>query len=453
MSDIRIGLAPGVALETTQDGDLSLRVRELRIPVDRLAPFPTKLLERLAAGDSDEATLEEYALKKGDTHGLAAWLDLLGRMRAHGLVAWTAYSGRRPLARLVPTAAAFTGIGEVPCNAKLSRFAHIRLENGTPVLRCPFGFARVELLHTAAATLVFRLMSARIATTHEGGNASRALLRLFAAAGAIDSGESDSSPTSTWDFEDALLFGRTRTGRHDMPRGATYRFAGELAPLPAVKPAMSGETVALFRPDSTENSTTLQHALEARRSRRVHGNVPITAEQLGELLFRAAALRSEPRLAGTGTQAYEIARRVHPGAGACHPLEIYALVDRCTGLGAGLYHYDASAHGLVHLQVDERRADRLLDPARANMDGGETPQVLLIIAARFRRIGWKYEGVAYALLLAELGALYQTLHLVAESMGLAGCPLGAGDGEAFSALIGVPSAEESSIGEFMLGSR
>jgi oxazoline/thiazoline dehydrogenase len=453
VSDIRIGLAPGVVLETAQGGEPSLKVRERRIPGDRLALCPTELLERLAAGDSTEATLEDYALQEGDTLGLAAWLDMLRRLRQHGLVAWTAYSRGRPLARLVPTAAAFAGISEVPCDGKLSRFAHIRVENGTPVLRSPFGCARVELLHSAAATLVFRLMSARVPTATGTDKANGALLRLFAAAGAIDSGEPDSTPTSTWEFEDALLFGRTRTVRNDMPRGATYRFAREMAPLPAVKPAMSGETIALRRSDATENSTTLQHALEARRSRRVHGSVPIAVDQLGELLFRTAALRGEPGLTGADSRAYEIARRVHPGAGACHPLEIYALVDRCSGLGGGLYHYDAWAHSLVHLQVDERFSDRLFDPARANMEGGQTPQVLLIIAARFRRISWKYEGVAYALLLAELGALYQTLQLVAESMGLAGCPLGAGDGEAFSALIGVPLAGESSIGEFMLGSR
>jgi SagB-type dehydrogenase family enzyme len=83
----------------------------------------------------------------------------------------------------------------------------------------------------------------------------------------------------------------------------------------------------------------------------------------------------------------------------------------------------------------------------------ELPQVLLTIAARFSRVAWKYESIAYALILKNLGVLYQTMYLVAESMGLAACALGGGNADLFAAAAGVDYYAESSVGELVLGSR
>ena len=54
--------------------------------------------------------------------------------------------------------------------------------------------------------------------------------------------------------------------------------------------------------------------------------------------------------------------------------------------------------------------------------------------------------------LRHTGVLYQTMYLVATSMGLAGCALGAGDTAAFASATGLALAVESPVGEFALGS-
>jgi SagB-type dehydrogenase family enzyme len=81
------------------------------------------------------------------------------------------------------------------------------------------------------------------------------------------------------------------------------------------------------------------------------------------------------------------------------------------------------------------------------------PQVLLVVAARFGRLMWKYETMAYALLLKDVGVLYQTVYLVGTAMGLAVCALGGGDAGDFAAASGLDYLAEGSVGEILLGSR
>jgi oxazoline/thiazoline dehydrogenase len=82
-----------------------------------------------------------------------------------------------------------------------------------------------------------------------------------------------------------------------------------------------------------------------------------------------------------------------------------------------------------------------------------TPQVLIILAARFQRVTWKYSAMAYATVLKNVGVLYQTMYLVATAMGLAPCALGGGDSDIFAAATGGDYYAETSVGEFLLGSK
>jgi SagB-type dehydrogenase family enzyme len=65
-----------------------------------------------------------------------------------------------------------------------------------------------------------------------------------------------------------------------------------------------------------------------------------------------------------------------------------------------------------------------------------------------------YGDLAYSLVLKEVGALFQTLYLVAEYLGLAACALGGGTPEGPIANIsGANELAEPVVGEFMLGPR
>src|SRR5262249_42119289 len=79
-------------------------------------------------------------------------------------------------------------------------------------------------------------------------------------------------------------------------------------------------------------------------------------------------------------------------------------------------------------------------------------QVLLVLAARFARLGWKYSAIAYSLTLQNVGVLYQTMYLTATAMGLAPGGIGAGDADLFAQAVGGDYYAETSVGEFLLGS-
>ena len=103
------------------------------------------------------------------------------------------------------------------------------------------------------------------------------------------------------------------------------------------------------------------------------------------------------------------------------------------------------------LAADPSHLDQLLAGARSAAGVAENPPVLIVLAARFARILWKYEGIGYANLLKDAGALLQTMYLVATAMGLAPCAIGGGDAECFAAAAGTGFWEKSSVAEFILG--
>jgi oxazoline/thiazoline dehydrogenase len=61
--------------------------------------------------------------------------------------------------------------------------------------------------------------------------------------------------------------------------------------------------------------------------------------------------------------------------------------------------------------------------------------------------------MSYATVLKDVGALMQTMYLVATAMRLAPCALGGGDAEHFARLLGSDYFEETSVGEFVIGRR
>ncbi|MFC7478870.1 SagB family peptide dehydrogenase [Luedemannella flava] len=129
------------------------------------------------------------------------------------------------------------------------------------------------------------------------------------------------------------------------------------------------------------------------------------------------------------------------------------MITDCDGLAGGLYHYDSLEHRLELLAPRNGVADRLLAYASAAASISRPPQVLLVVTARVHRLMWKYEGLAYPLILKNSGLMTELMYLVAAAMGLAPCALGAGDSAAFAALSGLDPLVEPSIADFLLGSR
>jgi oxazoline/thiazoline dehydrogenase len=263
--------------------------------------------------------------------------------------------------------------------------------------------------------------------------------------------EQANTTLAQWEFHDLLFHTRSRQGRHANPFGGTYRFLGKIEPLPALKPRMSEEAIELYKPDLETLKTTeasFSQVLEARKSIREYGEIPLSSQQLGEFLYRCARVKHPIQ-----TEQGEIARRPYPSGGALYELELYPIVNNCEGIPSGLYHYDPLAHQLYRISDRTETVEALLNDARQSMGQQGMPQVLIVIAARFQRLAWKYESIAYALILKHVGALYQTMYLVATAMSLAPCGVGGGNSDLFTKAAGCDYYAETSVGEFALGSQ
>ena len=455
------------AIESDADSDARLVTRFGAVPLAGLGPGIRAALERLAETPTSEAGLVELVRSRGDANELAMLFYYLRVFDGSAQLARTLMIGEDPLLRVVPISPGYDhAIPALDTRARLrlSRFALMRRFAGGLVLESPRAHARVELLDPRATALVHAL-------ARDEGTSADALADALAldrptlelALGLLlgtshlcpcEDDVEDQPTLAMWSFHDLVFHARSRPGRHDLYNGKTYPFRGQFDPLPALRPRPPGETIALPRPPIealVADGHSFSAVLESRHSLRRQGDPPISLAQLGEFLFRSARMRHF--VAATSALDYDTSNRVSPGGGGCHELEVYLAVDRALDLDSGLYHYDPRDHCLTRVRARDEALERLLADTIAATGGERVSQVLVCIAARFGRMAWPYEGIVYATTLKNVGALVQTMYLVGTAMGLATCAVGRGDADLFAELAGTDYYAETTVGEFMLGTR
>jgi SagB-type dehydrogenase family enzyme len=260
-----------------------------------------------------------------------------------------------------------------------------------------------------------------------------------------------------WDFHDLLFHSRSTEGRHANPLGGTYPHAGVIAPLPAVRPQWPGKSIDLrgfLTPESELKSPVAEISRKRHSVRGFDERRPITLAELSQFLDGAARILSKPkdatRAADAGGEA-DYAPRPYPSAGASYELELYLAVNFCEGLPRGFYHYGADSHALVAIDVAANALDASLVAAASAMGVETPPQILVIIAARFGRISWKYSSLAYSLVLKDVGVLLQTFYLMATALDLGGCAVGIANIDLFAKMTGIEFHVEGPVGQFALG--
>jgi SagB-type dehydrogenase family enzyme len=358
---------------------------------------------------------------------------------------------------------------------RLSRFAFLRDGNdngaGEMMLESPLSHHRVVLHRPLASWIVGAL--GRTTTTADVARAvnvaeplAAEIIDYLVAADMVVHSTEDPDVTAsrfgedtdpallTWSPHDLLFHSRSRLGRHDGPVGAGFSGAELVPPLPAVKPPPAGPRFPLYRPDLNAPAVremSLSSAVEQRRSVREFADEGPSAEQLGELLYRSARVRSLTEAVGAGLVPYTVSERPYPSAGSLYELDLYLTVDRCAGLPRGIYHYDPDGHALTMVNAHPEHADELLDNAMVMVGARRRPPALITMTARMGRLSWVYDSIAYATTLKHVGVLQQTLYLVATVLGLAPCALATGDDEVATAAFGLDYPAEVSVGEFVVG--
>jgi SagB-type dehydrogenase family enzyme len=463
-------LSKGVSLVEAPPGAFALQCGWGSFEVHGTTPGLVAALRALAGGGATEQDLGQLVLDLEGSTSLAFFYYRIKQWIWLGLLTRSVVARGEALLDLVPTRCGYHPLWrDVSLDARfqLSRFALLRRVDTSLILESPLSSVQARLPGRSAGLLaaLARPQSCRDLCHHATGlpvQALSMLLSLLADAALIrevdGNGQSpeDGNPTlAQWEFHDLLFHVASRGGRLESSPTPPFRFLGTIPPLPATKRVMSSKVIALYKPAlgrMVQQDPPLADVMERRRSIRRFGSQPITGQQVGEFLYRVARIRRLIEPDPSSGLYYQASDRPYPSAGAAYDIEIYPIIRSCEGIRPGAFHYDPQDHQLECIADYDSRMDALVRDARHAAGLSCDPQILLVLASRFQRVSWKYSGIAYSLTLKHVGVLFESMYLVATAMGLAPCALGAGNSTVFNQVTGLSPLEESSVGEFLLGS-
>lgn len=181
-------------------------------------------------------------------------------------------------------------------------------------------------------------------------------------------------------------------------------------------------------PPEIGHNTSVEHVLQQRRSVRHFLAAPISAAELGRLLWAAQGVTD------AGGQ------RTAPSAGGLYPLAAYAVAGNVDGLDAGVYRYDGWSHRLAPTTVGDRRAE--LCAAALDQDGVADAAAVIVLTALYARTMEKYgqRGIRYVDM--EAGAAAQNVYLQATALNLGTVFIGAFDDDAVGAVLALDVDEQ-----------
>jgi len=463
--DYVLSFGEDISVDAVSDDHIIIQTEDRRFDLQRLTPGLHRAILYLSSKGATEDELVDAAVETDGHSSLAQSYYYLQVFTKQRMIRYCVQCNGRPLATLGPFSRYFRFTPkEVHADAAyaLSRFAYVHNDKGHLVLESPLSHGRITLHDWRAAAFVNELAGPKTfrslcdLSAYMPQDAVSLFMRMLLAADFIfehtmETPNPEGEILAQWDFHDLLFHSRSRLGRHANRYGGTYRFQGKLDPLPAVKPQVSSGTIDLYKPDMEtleQKDYPFSLVLEHRQSVREYAEQPLSDRQLGEFLYRAARLKELIK-----NDVQEVSRRPYPGGGAIYELETYLTVNACEGIPCGLYHYCPKHHRLSRITGLNEHVEALLKDARASTGIEGSLQVLITITARFQRLSWKYESIAYNVILKNVGVLYQTMYLVATAMDLAPCALGGGDSDLFAQAAGLDYYAETSVGEFLIGSK
>jgi oxazoline/thiazoline dehydrogenase len=463
-----LAFAKGLTVERPSPNHVMLRMTSASTgcSLKGISSGLVRAIDVLSSSGATEDELANLVEELDGAHELTRLYYYLLMFSEHRMLSYGIALGDGRLATLAPSSPSFCFSPvaiHVDSKYILSKFAYLHRDGEGLVLESPVSHGKITLHGWAGAALMGELAKAQTLESLCGMVRSVPLpvVTLFLEMllserflSELKAGETlaeENEVLGQWDFHDLVFHARSRLGRHIQPYGGTYRFRNRIKALPAVKQFQAAQAFDLHRPDIGSlvlKDSPFTKVLEERRSVREYGERPITDRQLGEFLYRTARVKELCK-----TEFQELSSRPYPSGGAVYELELYVNIRSCENISPGFYHYCPWQHRLEKISDPTNETEALLKDAQRSAGVSEGPQILITIAARFQRVFWKYESMAYSLLLKNVGVLYQTMYLVATAMDLAPCALGGGDSDLFARAARLDYYAETSVGEFLLGSR
>jgi len=175
---------------------------------------------------------------------------------------------------------------------------------------------------------------------------------------------------------------------------------------------------------------SLERAISGRRSERRFSGEKMSVAELSHILYYACGITDR-----------RDGMRAAPSAGATYPIEVYPIINNVDDLGTGIYHYAVGEHQLEAVREGDFRRDMVRAAAGQSFLG--EANAVLVLSAIFYRTQRRYGERGDRYILFEAGHIAQNACLIATSMGLGSCVVGAFDDAAFNRLIAADGKKES----------
>jgi len=205
-----------------------------------------------------------------------------------------------------------------------------------------------------------------------------------------------------------------------VPKLADFSTA-DTAPTPAYP-----STIALPEP-RLESEVSIEETLLQRRSVREYAGIPLTLDEVSQLLWAAQGVTAE------------WGGRTAPSAGALYPLEVYLVVGDVEGLAVGVYKYKPEGHELLKISdLDVREG---LAKATWGQNWVEEGAIDIVIAAVYERTAKKYGNRGEQYVHMEAGHAAQNIYLQAVALDLGMVTVGAFYDKWVRNVLGMPQNE------------
>lgn len=183
-------------------------------------------------------------------------------------------------------------------------------------------------------------------------------------------------------------------------------------------------------PELTYNGLSVERAIANRRSLRDFSGATMSLAELSHILLYSGGITDKRH-----------GLRAAPSAGATYPIEVYAIVNNVEGLTKGIYRYLISSHELELLREGDFRNE--MSQAALGERMFRQANVVLALSAVFQRTQRRYRERAQRYICFEAGHIAQNTYLIATSMGLGTCAIGAFYDDEFNRLLSLDGKNES----------
>ncbi len=192
-------------------------------------------------------------------------------------------------------------------------------------------------------------------------------------------------------------------------------------------PAGPPPSAITLPPPSTRGETTLEEAIQTRRSVRSFSPRPLTLTQVSQLLWAAGGKTIDGITGPT---------RSYPSAGGIYPLSILLAAGGVEGLPPGIYRYGWEGNSLHPLRPGDHR-DALARASYGQGCVGGAPAVI-VIAGDIPRTAARYgERGENRYVPMDAGHSGQNVSLQARALGLGSVIVGAFRDEAVQEVLGL----------------